>query len=454
MKGVKIGLEIHEQLDTKSKLFCACPTDYREAEPNKSICPVCTGQPGSKPFGVNEKAVNAVIKIAMALNCKIVTNRPVQIRRKHYIYPDLPSGYQRTSEPIGTEGELNNVQIHEVHLEEDPGRFFLREGFVDLNRSGTPLIEITTEPVFDSPQHAREWLEKLASVLAYLDVTKKEEGTMRIDANISLNNGSKVEIKNINSFRNVEKALAFEITRQEDLLRRGLIVDRETRHFDEKMILTSPSRKKETEEDYRHMPDPDIPPLLIKKELAEKTKETLPELPQSKAKRFVKQYQLSGQNAENMVSDPYTADVFENVAKTVDPVIASNWFVGQLKKTLNYNSMTLRDSKITEKQLASLLKLVERQKITERAAELTLREMVLRPEEPAKIIENLGLLEFGDLNTIVKEILDKNEKAVNDYKTGRKEAFEYLVGQVMKITKGSADPETIRKALKRGAELK
>lgn len=449
MKGVKIGLEIHEQLDTESKLFCSCPTDYRDVEPNKSICPVCTGQPGSKPFGVNEKALNAAIKIAIALNCKIVENKPVQMRRKHYVYPDLPSGYQRTSESIGVDGSLGSVRIHEVHLEEDPGRFFLREGFVDLNRSGTPLVEITTDPVFDSPAHAREWLEKLSSILDYLDVTKKEEGTMRIDANISLNNGNKVEIKNINSFRNVEKALTFEITRQEDLIRRNQNVERETRHFDEKMVLTSPSRKKETEEDYRYMPDPDIPPMVINKELVEKTKKTLPELPQSKAARFVKQYKLSGQNAENVVSDPYAADMFENVAKSVDPVLASNWFVGQLKKTLNYNSMTLRDSKITEKQLTALLKMLEKGKITERAAELVLREMVSRGGEPEKIVENLGLLEFGDLNTIVKEILDKNERAVTDYTIGKKEAFEYLVGQVMKITKGSADPEEIRRLLKK-----
>ncbi|MBI3413218.1 MAG: Asp-tRNA(Asn)/Glu-tRNA(Gln) amidotransferase subunit GatB [Candidatus Aenigmarchaeota archaeon] len=449
MKGVKIGLEIHEQLDTKSKLFCTCPTDYRDAEPNKSICPVCTGQPGSKPFGLNEKALNAAIKIAIALNCKIVADKPVQMRRKHYIYPDLPSGYQRTSESIGVDGNLDSVQIHEVHIEEDPGRFFLREGFVDLNRSGTPLIEITTDPVFDSPQHAREWLEKLASILDYLNVTKKEEGTMRIDANISLNNGNKVEIKNINSFRNVEKALTFEITRQGDLLRRGQTVERETRHFDEKMILTSPSRKKETEEDYRHMPDPDIPPLTIKKYLVDKIRKTLPELPQAKTKRFVKQYKLSGQNAENIVSDPYAADVFEAVVKTIDPVLASNWFVGQLKKTLNYNNMKLRDSKMTEKQLSSLLKLTEKGKITERAAELVLREMVLRPAEPEKVIENLGISDFGDLNTIIKSVVDKNEKAAADYKTGKKEAFEFLVGQVMKITKGSADPEKIRKLLKK-----
>ncbi len=449
MKGVKIGLEIHEQLNTESKLFCLCPTNYRDAEPNKSICPVCTGQPGSKPFGVNEKALIATIKIAIALNCKIVENKRIQMRRKHYFYPDLPSGYQRTSEPIGVNGELNNVQIHEVHLEEDPGRFLLRDGFVDFNRSGTPLIEITTDPVFDSPQHARDWLDKLASVLDYLNVTKKEEGTMRIDANVSVNGGNKVEIKNINSFHNVEKALAFEITRQEDLARRGLIVERETRHFDEKTSLTSPSRKKETEEDYRHMNDPDIPALNIDKKLITEIKKTLPELPQVKAVRFVKQYKLSEQNAENVVSDPYDADVFEIVAKNIDPAIASNWFVGQLKKTLNYNNMKLRDSKMTDKQLTALLKMITTNKITERAAELVLREMILRPNEPDKIAENLGLTDFGDLNTIVTEILSKNQKAIDDYKSGKKEAFEFLVGQVMKITKGSADPEEIRKLLKK-----
>lgn len=449
MKGVKIGLEIHEQLDTKSKLFCACPTNYRDAEPNKSICPVCTGQPGSKPSGVNEKALDAAVKIAIALNCKIVENKKIQIRRKHYIYPDLPSGYQRTSEPIGVDGNLNGVQIHEVHLEEDPGRFFLREGFVDFNRSGTPLIEITTDPVFDSPQHARNWLDKLASVLDYLNVTKKEEGTMRIDANVSINGGNKVEIKNINSFHNVEKALAFEITRQEDLARRGLIIERETRHFDEKTSLTLPSRKKETEEDYRHMNDPDIPALNIDKKLITEIEKTLPELPQVKAMRFVKQYKLSEQNADNIVSDPYDANVFEIVAKSVDPVIASNWFTGQLKKTLNYNNMKLRDSKMTDKQLTTLLKMVATNKITERAAETVLREMVLRPNEPDKISENMGLLEFGDLSTIVTDILRKNQKAIEDYRSGKKEAFEFLVGQVMKITKGSADPEEIRKLLKK-----
>ncbi len=454
MKGVKIGLEIHEQLDTESKLFCLCPTNYRDAEPNKSICPVCTGQPGSKPFGFNDKAVNAAIKIAIALNCKIVENKKIRMRRKHYFYPDLPSGYQRTSEPIGVDGSLDKVQIHEVHLEEDPGRFLLRDGFVDFNRSGTPLIEITTDPVFDSPQHARNWLDKLASVLEYLTATKKEEGTMRIDANVSVNNGNKVEIKNINSFHNVEKALAFEITRQEDLIRRGLTVERETRHFDEKTSLTSPSRKKETEEDYRHMNDPDIPALFINKKLISTIEKTLPELPQTKAVRFVKQYKLSEQNAENIVSDPHDADVFEAVAKSVDPIAASNWFVGQLKKTLNYNNMKLRDSKMDVKQLAALLKMITSKKITERAAETVLREMVLRPSDPEKIAENLGLTEFGDLNTIVKDILGKNQKAIDDYKAGRKEAFEFLVGQIMKITKGSADPEGIRKALKKNIALK
>ncbi|MFH0889987.1 MAG: Asp-tRNA(Asn)/Glu-tRNA(Gln) amidotransferase subunit GatB [Candidatus Aenigmatarchaeota archaeon] len=448
MKNVKIGLEIHEQLNTDSKLFCSCPTDYRIAEPNSSICPICTGQPGSKPAGVNEKAFDAVIKIAIALGCRIITDKKIHMLRKHYVYPDLPSGYQRTSEPFGINGSINNVQIHDVHLEEDPGRFFLREGFVDLNRSGTPLTEITTDPVFESPQHAREWLEKLASILDYLNVTRKEEGTMRIDANISINNGNRVEVKNINSFRNVEKALSFEIARQEDIVRRNGVVERETRHFDEKMILTSPSRKKETGEDYRHMPDPDLLPMTITEKAVNELRKTLPELPQEKAKRFVKNYKISQQNAENIVSDPYSADMFENVVKNADAALTSKWFVGQLKKTLNYNNMALADSKITEKQLSSLFGMIKAEKITERVAETTLREMVVKPEDPEKIIKHLGLTNEKNIAKIVETIIKTNAKAVAEYKTGRKEAFEFLVGQVMKATKGSSDPSEIRKVLK------
>ncbi len=449
MKNVKIGLEIHEQLNTQSKMYCPCPTDYREAEPNTSICPVCTGQPGSKPAGVNEKAVDAAVKIAVALGCTVVVNEKISIQRKHYIYPDLPSGYQRTSKPIGIDGNLENVRIHEVHVEEDPGRFLLRDGFVDLNRSGTPLIEIVTDPVFESPQHAREWLDKLASILDYLNVTRKEEGTMRIDANVSVGGGNKVEVKNINSFRNVEKALSFEIVRQEDLLRRGAAVERETRHFDEKMTLTSPARKKETEEDYRYIRDPDIPPLVISKSGVEKINKSLPELPKAKSERFVKQYKISKQNAENIVSDFHTANVFERISKDAGPVLASNWFVGQLKKTLNYNNIALSDSKMAEKQLASLIKMVGENKITERAAELVLRELVVKPDNPEKIAKRLGVEGANDTSEIIKSVLDKNGKAVEDYKAGRKEAFEFLVGQVMKATRGFSEPTEIRKVLKK-----
>ncbi len=449
MKNVKIGLEIHEQLNTQSKMYCSCPTDYREAEPNTSVCPICTGQPGSKPAGVNEKAVDAAIKIAVALGCDIAVNKKIFIQRKHYIYPDLPSGYQRTSQPLGADGSLEGIRIHEVHIEEDPGRFLLRDGLLDLNRSGTPLIEIVTDPVFDSPQHAREWLEKLSSILGYLNVTRREEGTMRIDANVSVGGGNKVEVKNINSFRNVEKALAFEIVRQEDLSRRGAAVERETRHFDEKATLTSPARKKETEEDYRYVRDPDIPPLLITKETTAKAVKSLPELPKAKSERFVKQYKISKQNAENIVSDPYTANVFERIAKDADPALVSNWFVGQLKKTLNYNNIALSDSKMTEKQLASLIKMVEKNKITERAAELVLRELVVKPDNPEKIAKRLGVEGVDDIGKMIDDILDKNKKAVEDYSSGKKEAFEFLIGQIMKATKGSTDPSEIRKTLKK-----
>ncbi|MEM3372585.1 MAG: Asp-tRNA(Asn)/Glu-tRNA(Gln) amidotransferase subunit GatB, partial [Candidatus Anstonellales archaeon] len=286
-REVIIGLEIHLQLNTQSKLFCTCSTNYQK-DPNTNICEICTSQPGSKPMAINKKAIEYVIKLAKALNAQVITDRKIYIQRKHYFYPDLPSNYQRTSLPIAVNGMLDNIRIREIHLEEDPGRYDIRTGLVEYNRCGNPLIEIVTEPDFKSAEQTKRFLEKLAILLDYLEITRREEGSMRVDANISLKGSNRVEIKNINSFRGVITALNYEITRQNTLLKQNLKVERETRHFDEGQGITIGSRKKETVDDYRYIPDPDLVPIVISKEMLEKIQ--LPELPEQKIERLQKEY--------------------------------------------------------------------------------------------------------------------------------------------------------------------
>ncbi|HIH64478.1 MAG TPA: Asp-tRNA(Asn)/Glu-tRNA(Gln) amidotransferase subunit GatB, partial [Methanothermobacter thermautotrophicus] len=256
---MKCGLEIHVQLDTRSKLFCRCPTDYQEAPPNTNICPVCLNQPGAKPYPPNRSALEGALKIALMLDCRI-NPEITYFMRKHYNYPDLPSGYQRTSIPVGLEGELNGVRIREVHIEEDPGQYKPDQGTVDFNRSGIPLIEIVTEPDMTSPEEARNFLRELIRVLEYSGCARGE-GTMRADVNISLEGGKRVEIKNINSIKGAYKALKFEMIRQKNLLKRGVEVKQETRAFLESQMITVSMRLKEEAEDYRYIPDPDLPPM-------------------------------------------------------------------------------------------------------------------------------------------------------------------------------------------------
>ncbi len=446
---ILIGLEIHVQLKTCSKLFCECSTDYQNSAPNENICEICSAQPGAKPMGINKKAFDAAIKIALALGCRIVKDAVI-VQRKHYFYPDLPANYQRTSKPVATHGFFEEVEIREIHIEEDPGRFFLKDGLVDLNRAGNPLVEIVTEPAFGSPQHARKWLQSIATMLEYLDVARQEEGTMRIDTNISIGGGARVEVKNINSFKGVETALNFEIARQKSLVVRGQEVLRETRHFEEAQGTTLPLRKKETEEDYRYFADPDVPPVLVSNNDVEKITKSLPELPAKKQERFVEKYNLDPAAAKNIASEMDFANMFEEVAAKCSPEVSSAWFVGPLRKTLNYNGIRLKDSKITPKALIELFRFIENGKITDRVGEYVLREMVNNPDSPAEIAKKLGLADIPkvDIEKIVNDVILANRAAVTDYFAGRKEAFEFLVGCVMKVTKGGVEPDAIRETLK------
>lgn len=446
---MKCGLEIHVQLETDSKLFCTCHTNYQEASPNTNICFVCLNQPGAKPYPPNQKAMEGAIKIALMLGCKI-SDEVTYFMRKHYNYPDLSSGYQRTSVPIGYEGEMNGVRIREVHIEEDPGQYKPDMGVVDFNRSGIPLIEIVTEPDMNSPEAARTFLRELIRVLEYSG-NARGEGTMRADVNISLEGGKRVEIKNINSIKGAFKALKFEMVRQKNLINRGVTIKQETRAFLESQMITVSMRLKEEAEDYRYIPDPDLPPMIAQEEQIEDIKEKMPEPPHIKTQRFVEQYGIEEQHAKVLTSELELADAFEEVAKNVVPDFAALWMRDELKRVIYYNKMTFAQSGITPSQITELLKLLEDKKITTKAAQRIIENMPNNPSRPGQIAEELGLIgviEDEGIIKAVKQAIDENPQAVEDYKEGKKESLNFLVGQVMRLTRGKAEPAKTVEMLK------
>ena len=445
---MKCGLEIHVQLETDSKLFCDCHTNYQDAPANTNICFVCLNQPGAKPYPPNEDAVNGAIKIALMLGCKIAENE-TYFMRKHYDYPDLSSGYQRTSIPIGYEGNLNGIRIREVHLEEDPGQYKPDLGVVDFNRSGIPLIEIVTEPDMTSPEEARTFLRELIRVLEYSG-SARGEGTMRADVNISLEGGKRAEIKNINSIKGAYKALKYEIIRQKNLLRRGVEIKQETRAFLESQMITVPMRLKEEADDYRYIPDPDLPPMVAEDEQVEGIKENMPEPPHIKSGRFIEEYGIAEEYSKVITSELALADAYEEVAKKIDPSFAALWMRDELKRVLNYNKMGYADSGITTDNIVELLKLIQDKKVTPKAAKKIIEKMPKNSNSPAKIAEELGLIGVSDKESVlkaVKQAIDENPQAVSDYHEGKKGAMNFLIGQVMRLTRGKADPGETAKFL-------
>ena len=449
MKTV-IGFEIHEQINTPTKLYCDCPTNYRDVPPNTNICEVCTGMPGSKPFPVNQDAIDAAIEIAMMLNCEIIKD-PVYVQRKHYDYPDLPSGYQRTSLPLGKNGNLLGVGIWEVHLEEDPGKYDPVSGKVDYNRSGVPLVEIVTAPEIYSPKEGRNFMRELVKVLRYTGKVRTEGGTMRMDTNISLEGGGRVEIKNINSVKGAYKALNFEITRQKNLMRRGRTVKRETRAFLEAQMITKTMRAKEEADDYRYIPDPDIPPLLVFDEKMNAIRGIMQEAPHLKEERFIRDYAVKADDAKIIASELELANAFEKIAEEVDPKYAANWIRDELKRVLIYNKKTFAESGIKTAHIVTLLKMVQSGEITAKTGQKVIEIMGERPAYPGKIVEELGLVKITKndvLENAVDEAIKENQKAADDYLGGKEEALNFVVGQVMRKTKGRADPATVLKMLK------
>ncbi|WP_458403978.1 Asp-tRNA(Asn)/Glu-tRNA(Gln) amidotransferase subunit GatB [Methanobrevibacter sp.] len=447
------GLEIHVQLETESKLFCDCPTNYQEAPINTNICPVCLNQPGAKPHPTNEKALENALMIALMLNCEIDQD-VTYFMRKHYDYPDLPSGYQRTSVPIGFNGELNGIRIREIHVEEDPGQFKPDRGTVNFNRSGIPLVEIVTEPDIKSPEEARTFLKELIRVLQYSGGARGE-GTMRADVNISINGGNRVEMKNVNSIKGAYKALIFERNRQKRNLERGVETKQETRAYVESQMITTAMRLKEDADDYRFITDPDLPPMKISDETIQKVLDTMPEAPHNKVNRFEEEYGIDTETAKVLTSELDLAITYEEVAKEIDPVFAAKWMRDELKRVLTYNKLDFSDSGITSEDLIEFLNMVQSKEITVKAGQRIIEQMPNNEKSPKEIAEELGLLgvvKDDEVLAAVKQAIEENPKAVEDYLGGQKASINFLVGQVMRLTRGKADPGETVKLLKENIE--
>jgi len=468
----KIGLEVHVELNTKTKMFCSCLNDPNERHPNVNICPICTAQPGVLPV-INKEAVRKTIKTGLALNCQIPEYS--KFDRKNYFYPDLPKGYQISQlyQPLCKEGflEINGrkIRIREVHLEEDTGRLVHEKdcSLVDFNRAGIPLMELVTEPDITSAKEAREFAENLHLIMHYLDVSDAdmEKGEMRVEVNISLSAGkklgTKVEIKNLNSFRAVERGIGYEIDRQTRVLKSGKKVVQETRGWDDVKGVTLSQREKEAAHDYRYFPEPDLPPLRHSEEFIEKIKAEIPELPQQRKVRLKREYELGGKSIEVFVYNKGLGEYFEKVISELPPKIpknqlprliklATNYLITDLQGLLRGASVIGEDFLITPENFAQFINLIEEGKISSKIAKMVLSEMFATGADPSHIIEEKGLVQITDkaeIEKIVKEVISKNQKAVEDFKKGKVASFQYLIGQIMAQTKGKANPQIVKEIL-------
>ncbi len=465
-----MGLEIHVQLLTESKLFCGCSTDYEGMEPNTNTCPICIGFPGSKPK-VNKKAIEYGIKISRALNCKILPE--FYFSRKAYFYPDMPKNFQITQYefPLSRGGFLlldeKRIRIRRVHLEEDPAKLIhvggditsARYNLIDHNRSGIPLVEIVTEPDITSTKEARTFLSKLSIILDHLGVyDPSREGSLRIDANISLEGGQRVEVKNITGFRNVEDALNYEIIRQESLANMNIEVERETRHYDAKTNTTSSLRKKEYEEDYGYIIEPDLVQIEVNQSWIERIAAEMPELPDSRIDRFVRQYKVPRFQSKIIVNAGRDlSDFFEECIQLYDkPKKVASWVVTYLLKSLNYEGLRLRESKVEPGSFVELLELIDEGVISERLAKELVKDYTGSGESPRKIVEQkeLGLMRRDELRDAVEAVLGENQKAVADYRSGKKKAVDYLLGQVLRRIEARGKPTEVKMLIKEALDSK
>ncbi|CAM4478270.1 Asp-tRNA(Asn)/Glu-tRNA(Gln) amidotransferase subunit GatB [Paenibacillus tarimensis] len=464
-----IGLEVHVELHTNSKIFCGCSTAFG-APPNTHTCPVCLGHPGVLPV-LNRQAVDYAMKAAMALNCEIATES--KFDRKNYFYPDSPKAYQisQYDKPIGEKGwidievngETKRIGITRLHLEEDAGKLTHVDGgyasLVDLNRVGTPLVEIVSEPDIRTPEEAKAYLEKLKAIMQYCEVSdvKMEEGSLRCDANISLRPygqekfGTRTELKNMNSFRGVQRGLEYEQWRQAEVLDSGGTVVQETLRWDDAKGVTISMRGKEEAHDYRYFPDPDLVKVFIDDEWKARVRATIPELPDARKARYTSELGLPSYDAGVITSSKKLADFFEeSLNYTKDAKAVSNWIMGDLLGYLNANNLDIEDVKITGQGLGEMIGLLEKGTISSKIAKTVFKAMLESGKLPQQIVEEQGLVQISDegaIKAVVDQIVTNNPQSVEDYKAGKEKAIGFLVGQVMKETKGKANPALVNKLL-------
>jgi aspartyl-tRNA(Asn)/glutamyl-tRNA(Gln) amidotransferase subunit B len=486
-----IGLEIHVELNTKTKMFCDClndpgvptsvgiPTAVGKKKANNNICPVCTGQPGSLPV-INKEAINSVIKAGLALNCKIAEK--TYFERKNYFYPDLPKGYQisQYEAPICKDGKFGNIRIQRIHLEEDTGKLIHgsslaikngkgKEGhdfsLVDFNRAGVPLMELVTEPDMTSAVEVRRFAQELQLIFRYLGISDAdmEKGQMRVEANISLDMGTKVEIKNLNSFRAVERAIDYEIERQKDILEGNGKVVHETRGWNEMKQKTFSQRTKETSEDYRYFPEPDLPPLNILKKQIEDLKNEIPELPFARRQRFKKEYKISETAIETFVVYKKLGDFFEAAVSELQAWFKAGKIKTELDKLIKLSSNYIitefpkfipstGEIRVSPENFAELIYLTFVGEISSSGAQTVLKEMFRAGTDPSQIIDKKKLKQVSDegqLENIIEEVIKNNPQVIKDYKKGKKTAIQFLIGQVMRVSKGQANPKTVGRMLKK-----
>ncbi len=464
-----IGLEVHAELLTKTKIFCNCTTEFG-GEPNTHVCPVCLGLPGTLPV-LNKKVVEYAVKAGLALNCEI--SKFSKMDRKNYFYPDLPKAYQISQYDLPlckngyveietSDGAKKKIGLTRIHIEEDAGKLMHENvdgSLVDYNRTGVPLIEIVSEPDMSTPEEAYLYLTKLKSVLEYSEVSdcKMQEGSLRVDTNVSVRPagskefGTKIELKNLNSFKAVQKALEYEIKRQIKLLENGETIVQETRRWNEQKGITESMRSKEEAHDYRYFPDPDLVPIIVSDEWKEEIRKSLPEMPEHKKERFVTQYGIPEYDASVITSSKPLADFFEKCvleyssAKTV-----SNWIMGEMMRLLKETGKEVEEVLIKPHQMASLLNLIDNGTITGSIAKTVFEEMFATGKNPEEIVEEKGLKQLSnedELREIALKVIEDNPKSVEDYKNGKDKAIGFLVGQIMKATKGKANPQLANKIL-------
>ena len=466
-----IGLEVHAQMLTDTKIFCGCSTKFG-GSPNSHTCPVCLGMPGVLPV-LNKKVVEYAMKMALATNCEI--NKSCSFARKNYFYPDLPKGYQISQYAyplaehgyvfLNVNGEQTKIGITRIHMEEDAGKLMHDEhnpsSYVDLNRTGVPLIEIVSEPDMRSSEEAADYLKRLHEILVYLEICdgNMEEGSFRCDANISIRPkgqkefGTRTELKNMNSFRNVQRALDYEIKRQQYLVENGGIVIQETRLWDDAQGATNSMRSKEEAHDYRYFPDPDLVPILVDDAWIAKIRKDLPELPLDKRERFVKDYQIPAYDAGVLTADKALAHYYEEVVKfCLQPKAASNWIMGDVMRFLNEEKRDIRQCPITAKSLADMIRLIDEGAISGKMAKEIVEDMYKTGKSPQTIIKEKGLVQItdeGELIESITSIIKANPNQLADYRGGKEKLFGFFVGQVMKATHGKANPQLVNELLKK-----